>query len=319
LGQETFRATTNLVNVAFSVRDSNGALVRNLTQDDLQVFEDDVPQKISFFSRSLDVPLALGIVVDFSDSQQHFYKQHKQDLALFLKAILGPEDKAFLVCFGNHLRLVSDFSQSGSDLLSNLGDFDPKKGRYPELGPPEERILGTAFFDAIYYSVVEKLAKENGRRVLLVFSDGEDNSSAFDMMSTIEAAQNANVTIYSIRYTETSHGKLNARNQYGIRVMERVAKETGGAHFDARAMDPHEYLQEVADDMRASYELAYYPQRAMQDEAFRKIRVLPRQAGLTVRARTGYFPHQTRSQGTKEDDARDQPRRSLLSCGGPSH
>lgn len=293
LGQEKFRATTNLVNVAFSVRDSTGALVRTLTQEDLQVFEDGVPQKISFFSRSLDVPLALGIVVDVSDSQQHFYKQHKQDLAVFLKGILGPGDQAFLVCFGNHLRLVSDFSQSGSDLLDHLNDFDRKKGSYSELGPPEERILGTAFYDAIYYSVSEKLTKESGRRALLVFSDGEDNSSAYDMMSAIEAAQNENVTIYSIRYTETDHGKLNARNQYGIRVMDRIAKETGGRHFDAKVMNPHEYLQEIAEDMRASYELAYYPHRAVQDQTFRKITVLPRQAGFTVRAKTGYFPHLT--------------------------
>jgi hypothetical protein len=91
--------------------------------------------------------------------------------------VLTPRDRAFLVCFGNHLRLVSDFSPPD-----------------PELGPAEERVLGTAFYDAIFYGVTEKLV-------------------------------------------QSESGRLTARNKYGTAVMDRPARETGGAHFDAEKVD----------------------------------------------------------------------------------
>ena len=227
-----------LVNVAFSARDSRGALVENLTNDDVEVFEDAVPQKISFFARSKDVPLTLGLIVDFSGSQDQFSKQHERDLQVFLKDVLGPKDRVFLVCFGNHIRLVSDFSQSSAQMMQQLDTYRHNAGRFPELGLKESRDLGTAFYDSIFYSITEKLANESGRRALLVFSDGEDNSSSYDMMTAIEAAQSANVLIFTVRYTDKKHGKLTARNKYGIRVMNRVAKETGGQHVDAETTDP---------------------------------------------------------------------------------
>ena len=177
------------MNVAFSARDSRGALVENLTKDDVEVFEDAVPQKISFFAHSVDVPLTLGMIVDFSGSQDQFSKQHERDLQVFLKDVLGPKDRVFLVCFGNHVRLVSDFSQSGEQMMQQLDTYRHDDGHFPELGPKESRDLGTAFYDSIFYSVTEKLANESGRRALLVFSDGEDNSSSHDMMTAIEAAQ----------------------------------------------------------------------------------------------------------------------------------
>ncbi|HVS88233.1 MAG TPA: VWA domain-containing protein [Candidatus Acidoferrum sp.] len=289
LGQEPIRVAVNLVNVGFAARDSHGALVDNLTKDDVEVFEDAVPQRIAFFARSLDVPLTLGLIVDASGSQDHFTKQHQHDLEVFLKEVLGPKDRAFMICFGNHLRLVSDFTPSGAALLDGLKHYQHDSQHFSELGPKEERDLGTAFYDSIYYSVTEKLANENGRRALLLFSDGEDNSSSHDMMTAIEAAQSANVQVFTIRYTEKEHGQLTARNKYGIRVMDRIAKETGGAQIDAETTDPHTYFRQIAKELRTSYELAYYPTDPMKDDTFRKVVIRPKQAGLTVRAKTGYF------------------------------
>jgi Ca-activated chloride channel homolog len=287
--QEPVRVKVNLVNVSFSVRDSRGALVENLTKDDFDVLEDALPQKIAFFSRSSDVPLTLGLIVDASSSQDHFSKQHKHDLEVFLHDVLGQKDRAFMLCFGNHLRLVSDFTQSSAQILDGLNRFEHDDKRFPELGPKESRELGTAFYDSIFYSVTEKLANENGRRALLIFSDGEDNSSSHDMMTAIESAQSENVTLISIRYTEKSHGKLTARNKYGIHVMDRLAKETGGTAFDAELVDPHKYFQQISEELRSSYELAYYPTNAIKDDSFRKIMIRPKQEGLKVRTKTGYF------------------------------
>src|SRR5580704_8791786 len=288
-GQEPIRVKVNLVSVAFVARDANGALVNNLTQDDVDVVEDAIPQKIAFFSRSADVPLTLGLVVDASGSQDHFSKQHKNDLEVFFKDVLGPKDRVFLVGFGNHIRLVCDFSQSGTDLLDDWKKYQKDTGKFPELGPKESRDLGTAFYDSIYYSVTEKLVRENGRRAILLFSDGEDNSSSHDMMTTIETAQSENVVVYAIRYTDKEHGKLTARNKYGTSVMDRVARETGGAHIDAETTDAHVYFRQIAEELRTSYELGYYPTDPLKDDSFRKIVIKPKREGVKIRAKTGYF------------------------------
>jgi Ca-activated chloride channel homolog len=287
--QESIRVDVNLVTVAFSVRDANGALVDNLNKDDFEVIEDTVPQKIAHFARSVDVPLTLGLIVDASGSQEHFARKHEQDLEVFLKDVLGPKDRVFLVGFGNHIRLVSDFSQSSADLLDRWKRYDKDTKHFPQLGPPANRDLGTAFYDSVFYPVEEKLARENGRRALLLFSDGEDNSSSHDMMTAIETAQSANVLVYTIRYTEKEHGKLTPRNEYGIRVMDRIAKETGGMHIDAEKTDPHTYFRQIAEELRTSYELAYYPTNASKDETFRKVVIRSKRPGLTVRSKTGYF------------------------------
>jgi len=293
VGEEPIRVNVRLVNVAFSARDSRGALVEDLTKDDVEVFEDAVPQKISFFARSVDVPLTLGLIVDFSGSQDPFSKQHEHDLQVFLKDILGPKDRVFLVCFGNHVRLVSDFSQSGAEVMERLDKYRHDNGHFPELGPKENRDLGTAFYDSIFYSVTEKLAAESGRRALLVFSDGEDNSSSHDMMTTIEADQSANVLVYTIRYTKKEHGRLTARNKYGIRVMDRMAKETGGRHIDAETTDPTTYFRQIGEELRSSYELAYYPTNPARDDTFRKIAIHTKRPGVALRSRTGYFSRST--------------------------
>jgi Ca-activated chloride channel family protein len=290
LAQQPMRVDVNLVNVAFTARHGNGALVDNLTANDVELYEDGAPQKIAFFARSLDLPLTLGLIDDASGSQEHSAKHHKQDLEIFLREVLGPKDQAFLVCFGNHLRLVSDFTANPMQIIVSLELFAKKPSQFPELGPRENRELGTAFYDSIYYSITEKMAEQTGRRALLVFSDGEDNSSSHDMMTTIETAQRADVLVFAIRYTELEHGKLTARNQYGIRVMDRIARETGGEHIDASKTDPHTYFKQIGEELRTSYELAYYPTNASRDPDFRKIKIVPKQPDLKIRAKPGYFP-----------------------------
>ena len=287
--QKPIHVDVNLVNVAFTAREAGGALVANLTKDDVELYEDAAPQRIEFFARSTDLPLTLALIMDVSGSQEHFEKKHRKDLQVFLQEVLGPKDRAFMVCFGNHLRLVSDYTNSPETLLDNFQDFDKGKKHFPEIGPQEDRDLGTAFYDSIFYSVTEKLAQAAGRQAILMFSDGEDNSSSHNMMQAIEAAQAANVIIYSIRYTDSKHGNLNARNKYGISVMDRIAKETGGAHIDAQKTDPHEYFRQIAEELRTSYELAYYPTNRAKDDTFLKIVIKPKQDSVRVRCKTGYF------------------------------
>jgi Ca-activated chloride channel family protein len=288
--QQPIRVDVHLVNVGFSVRDAQGNLVTHLTQDDFDVSEDGVPQKIAFFARSTEVPLKLGLLMDVSGSQASFVKPHSKDLQTFLKSVLGPQDQAFMVCFANRLHLVSDFSNSPKDLVSGLETFHKGKTEFPEIGPRERRILGTAFYDAIYYSATQVLANaEGGRKALIIFSDGEDNSSAHHMMEAIEAAQSHDVLLFAVRYTEVRNGSLNARNKYGIGVMERIARETGGADYDAREKGLKANFEQIGEQLRSSYELAYHSTDPSSDGSFRKIKIRTKQPGLIVSAKSGYY------------------------------
>jgi Ca-activated chloride channel family protein len=291
-GQAAFRADVHLVSMGFSVRDSQGKLVTGLTKDDFDVLQDGVPQKIAFFAPSEEVPLTLGLVVDASGSQGSFLKPHEKDLHTFLQAALAPNDRAFLMCFGNHLRLVADYSTPGRDLAAALIGYDRLKdvSAYPELGPKDIRTAGTAFYDAIYYATVQMLANTEGRRkALVIFSDGEDNSSAHHMLEAIEAAQTNNVLLFCVRYTEVKNDRWTARNKYGRSVMARIAQETGGADFDAREKALADDFKEIGDQLRSAYELAYHSSNTAIDDTFHKISIRAQDASLTVRAKTGYY------------------------------
>jgi Ca-activated chloride channel family protein len=284
------RVSVGLVNVAFTARDAQGKLVANLTKDDVEVFDDGQPQTISFFAKTGDLPLALGLISDVSGSQSPFLKSHHHDLDSFLKSILTDRDQAFLIGFGNRVRLVSDFTSKREALMDDLKDFDGKdrRGPYPEIGPKERRVLGTAFYDALWLATTEKLlSAEHGKRALVVFSDGEDNSSAHHMIDAIEAAQSADVAVYGIRYTEIDKRGITARNKYGTSVMNRIARDTGGRDFDAREDNMRKAFKEIGEELRTSYELAYHSTKS--DGTFHKLLVRAKTPGITIRAKSGYL------------------------------
>ncbi len=286
----SFRADVHLVSVGFTVRDSAGRLVPNLSREAFEVSEDGAPQKIAFFTHSADVPLDLGLVVDFSGSQADFIKAHHKDLDTFLKKALSPRDRAFLVCFGNHIRLAQDFTDEPKDIVDALHRFEKGSFDLFEFAPHEHRVLGTAFYDAIFYSIGERLAaSDSSRKAMIVFSDGEDNSSGHHMLEAIEAAQTNDVLLFPVRYTEKLKGGPIARNRYGETVMARIAKETGGSDFNARANDLAVSFEEIGEELHSSYRLAYHSTNSENDDTFRKVRIRVRQPGYTVRAKTGYY------------------------------
>src|SRR5580693_8134888 len=123
LAQQPIRVRTNLVNVGFTARNPQGALVDTLTENDISVFEDGVKQKLAYLKRSVDAPLTLGLIVDTSGSQESEAKRHKHDIDLFLKSVLGPKDRVFLVFFENRIRMISDYSQSGDNLMERWDEF----------------------------------------------------------------------------------------------------------------------------------------------------------------------------------------------------
>jgi Ca-activated chloride channel family protein len=284
-----FRAEVNLVSVTFSVRSSDGSLVHDLTRDDFEVVEDGVPQKIQFFARESELPLRIGLIVDGSGSQGKFVKRHERDLAVFLQSVLRPSDEALALGFGNHLRLLSDFTSSPDIIADGLRRYQKGDTHFPELGPKEERDLGTALYDALVFTIQERLSVPGRKRkALLVFSDGEENSSEHDLLDAIETAQRSDTLIFGLRYTHIEHGRLNARNKYGIRVMDHLAEQTGGVAFDLLHVDAKEAFEEISEQLRSMYEIAYASSNA-PDGSYRKITIRVKRDGMTVRAKTGYY------------------------------
>ena len=110
------------------------------------------------------------------------------------------------------------------------------------------------------------------------------------MLDTIETAQANDVLLFAVRYTEVRNGVWNARNKYGMRVMERLARETGGADFDAREKGLARNLDEIGEQLRCSYELAYHTTNPVSDATFHKITIRASRPGLVIRAKTGYYP-----------------------------
>ena len=266
-----FKAEANLVSITALVRSSNGDLLTDLGKDDFQVLEDGVPQRIQFFARERQVPLSLGLVIDVSGSQEKFIKQHDRDVERFLTTVLGPGDKAVAVCFGNHLRLVSDMTSKPYEILDGLHSFAKGDHHFPEIGPEEDRELGTALYDAVYFTAKQKLMQsDERRRAIILFSDGEENSSEHDLLDAIQEAQDDDILIYSIRYTGSERGhrhksvtqeeetaKLNARNKYGIRVMNHLASLSGGSDFDALQSDLDCVFTQIGTELHSLYSIGY--------------------------------------------------------------
>lgn len=285
------RVQVNLVNVPFSVTNAAGNLVTDLKAEDFDVFEDGAPQKIRFFSQAANSPLSLVILADVSGSQEDFLKEHRRDLRDFLKTVMKPQDSAMLIAFGRNIYEVSRPDTRPDQLDDALKEFQKAKrpSDYRRLGPTELRDNSSSFYDGVVESA-KALQGREGRRAMILFSDGEDNSSARNLLDAIEAAQEYAVTVFALRYTELRKGQWTARNKYGRSVMQRLANETGGQEFDAAEEDNlREAFRKIADTLRSSYDLAYSSNSADRDGTFRKIRIVAKREGFKTRHKTGYF------------------------------
>lgn len=289
--QAAYRAEVNLVNITAVVHSSDGKLITNLNKDDFELTEDGVPQTIQFFAREAELPLSLGLIVDVSGSQDKFLRRHNHDIETFLKTVVRPSDQLFAVCFGNHLRLVSAGTSSVPGIMQGFERFTKEMERFPEIGPHEDRDLGTALYDAIYFSIVEKIkAAGERRRALIIFSDGEENSSEHDLLDAIAAAQDTDTLLYCIRYTRKEHGQLSARKRYGMRVMDHMSNLTGGTHYDGLATHLETVFAQIGDELRAMYEFGYVSNAPNTHEgAFRKLSIRCKSPGAIVRSKSGYY------------------------------
>jgi VWFA-related protein len=272
-----FRADTRLVVLHTTVVDRNGHLVTTLPREDFSVFENGVQQQIKVFRRE-DLPVSMGLIVDNSGSMRD--KRAKVEAAsLALVKDSNPEDEVFVVNFNDEAFL--DLPH-GRDFTNDVKEMQEALTRIDSRG-------GTAMRDAIRMSIdhlKEKARKD--KKVLVVVTDGNDNSSVITLESLVRAAQQSEVLIYSVGLLSDEERREAKRAQ---RALEALGEATGGETFFPKDVSEVDRIaHQVARDIRSQYTIEYSPTDTAMDGTFRQIKVAVNAPGhLTARTRNGYY------------------------------
>ena len=283
-----------LVNVVFSVLDKHNHFVTNLEKNNFEIFDDDIPQQVEFFSRETDLPLRIGLLLDTSNSIHQRLQFEQQAAFDFLYRTLRPgKDQAFLMTFDTHPQMQQGFTDN-LDLLRRA-IFNQRAGG------------GTALYDAIYNACNKYLRNPpppstgtNVRRVLVIISDGLDDLSDHARSSAIDMAERAGVVIYTISTTNkwVSPDQQTAENMpflihytEGDKVLRQFADDTGGRSFyPYRVEDLAQAFVDIGTELRSQYSIAYTPSTHAADGKFHRIHIeIVHRHGLKVRARQGYW------------------------------
>jgi Ca-activated chloride channel family protein len=267
------RVDTRLVVLHATVVDKSGHLVINLPEKAFQVFENGVQQQIKVFKRE-DVPVSMGLVVDNSGSMRD--KRSKVEAAaLALVKESNPQDEVFIVNFNDEAFLDKDFTNDPKDLQEGLARIDSRGG--------------TAMRDAIRMSIdhLKEKAKKD-KKVLVVVTDGNDNSSLISLENLVKSAQDSGVLIYTVGLLSEEEKREAKRCK---RALEELAGVTGGeSYFPKELAEVDRVAHQVAHDIRNQYILAYTPANVTLDGAFRQIKVTANGPNRpVVRTRSGYY------------------------------
>jgi VWFA-related protein len=282
----TIVTRVNLVVLHTTVLDDRQRFADGLKAENFRVFEDKVPQTLKIFKRE-DLPVSMGLVIDNSGSMRD--KRPKvNEAAITLVQASNPQDEAFVVNFNDdfYLDLDKDFTSSVPELKEALERIDSRGS--------------TALYDAIIGSLDHLRKASKDKHVLLIVTDGEDNSSHYSLEKTIRDIQKTDTVIYTIGLL-SQESKKSAKK--AKRALEDIAKASGGvAYFPENVEDVHNICQQVAHDIRNQYTLAYYPTNDRRDGTFRAVSVEiipPRGRGkLVARTRNGYYaPSDTTTSG----------------------
>ena len=210
----TIAVDVKVVTLPVTVRDKHGKIVHDLTKDDFTLQEDGRPQSIRYFSLEANLPLTLGLLVDTSRSQTNVLDAERNASRSFLDQMLvQPKDKAFLIHFDREVELLQDLTSSREKLQAALNllktpsdrdsSNDPNDSGDSRSGSGSHRGGGTQLYDAVYLASNELMKKQQGRKALIILTDGVDRGSKTYLEGAIESAQRADTVIYSIYFAES--------------------------------------------------------------------------------------------------------------------
>jgi VWFA-related protein len=300
---ETLKINVNVVQLFFNVKDKHGALIPNLTKDDFDISEDGQKQTVKYFTPETNLPLTLGILIDSSGSQLRVLDMEKEVGGAFLKQVLTDKDLAYVLDFNVDASLVQDFTRDVQRLQKALNSVKINSGvTMPTLpgaggGPvPTASSPGTVLYDAVYLSAHDMLAKEVGRKAMILLTDGEDEGSRLKLRDAIEAAQKADSIVYVLLCADRGFYGSMSIGYGGEGEMKKLTEQTGGRVINVgNKFDKlREAFDQIAAELRSQYNIGYTPTNTKLDGGYRKLEIKNKQ-GYKIQARAGYYA------GRKED------------------
>jgi VWFA-related protein len=337
------------VTVPVTVRDKHGKIIANLSKEDFVVDEDGRPQTVNYFAREKDLPLRLGLLVDTSLSQRRVLEQERSASYSFLDHLLREnKDLAFVIHFDREVELLEDFTGSRPKLQAALqslqtpqmdansgggggqsgggggqgggnggggiggGGIGGRRGGGGGGGRGSGHGGGgTLLYDAVYLAGDDLMNKQQGRKALIILSDGVDHGSKEGIMTAIETAQRSDTVVYSILFKDDEGyggrtsmqmgpfgtgrrggGRPQEERPDGKKILERISKETGGRMFEVSKKETVEKIYgEIEEELRNQYSLGYTPDKDT-GAGYHKLHVNTKQKDLVVQARDGYYSAQ---------------------------
>jgi Ca-activated chloride channel homolog len=266
----TFKSGTQIVSLFVTVADAQKRLVPDLTQGDFEILDNDKPQPIVYFDRSIH-PINVVVMLDTSGSMTLTIDLLKRAAEQFLIRLL-PDDKGRVGAFNDKIQMNSRFTSDRDELVSSVKDLDFGNS--------------TRLWDAIGASL-DELRSIEGRRVVLVFTDGDDTDSRTSLGSVIERARADETMVYAIGLESSySNGQRMVKSRPD-RGLKRLAEETGGGYFELdKASDLAPTFTHVAYELHSQYVMGFTPTQL--DNRVHKLTVKMKQPGMTARARRSY-------------------------------
>ena len=278
--EPTFRATTQIVSVPTTVTDGQGRLVPNLQQDQFSILDNGKPQEITFFQNETQ-PFTVVVMLDYSASMTANLELLRAATEQFLLRML-PQDKGMVGAFSDRIEFSGNFTSDRDDLISALKDL--------QYGNP------TRLWDAVDQSI-EMLKPVQGRKIVLVFTDGDDTYSKAGFGSVLDRARQEETIVYAIGLQSVYfNGQRMVRSQPD-RSLRKIAEETGGGYFELKQTDElAPTFTRVAQELHSLYSLGFTP--AVLDGKEHKLDVKMKTTSLTARARKTYIASAARLSNT---------------------
>lgn len=276
--EPTFRVSVRLVNVFATVTDGRGAPVAGLTKNDFQVFEDGVPQNISVFDQESELPLNIALAIDTSGSTQRDFKLEVASAKKFASSIMRPLDHLAVFQITENIDQLTGFISSVRQINEGIDSL--------RVG------AGTSLYDGIFLCS-DALIDREGRRVLVLITDGGDTTSKADYQGALRRAQQAEAIVYSIIVVPVAADA--GRNLGGEHALMQISQDTGGKYYYAEGSERlDEAFRQISTELRTQYLLAYYSNRQTAASSFRRLDIqLNHQDSegrqYQVRHRAGYY------------------------------
>jgi Ca-activated chloride channel family protein len=273
--EPTFRVNVRLVSVFVNVADPNGAIIGGLGKEDFRITEDGRPQSIAVFERQSELPLNITLAIDTSGSVHKDLSEEIAAARRFVHSILRPQDQMSVLEFSTNVRELAGFTNKQNQIDHALGQL--------------RSDFATALYEAIARAS-DRLARREGRKILVLISDGDNTVKGTSYNDALESALRAETMIYSL--IDVPIAASAGRNTGGEHALMTLSEQTGGKHFYVAGGALDQAFAKVSEDLRTQYLLGYYPHHQEPGRNFHRIEVtVPRAAAdqFNVRHKAGYF------------------------------